>query len=91
MEPLSQEQIEQQRGAEWRYSESALVRELKLSDFAAAVGFVNAVAALAQAADHHPDILLHGYNKVLLTLSTHSAGGVTERDIALAAAIDKLA
>ena len=50
------------------------MRELKLADFAAAIAFVDRVAELAEAANHHPDILVHGWNKVRLTLSTHSAG-----------------
>ena len=50
----------------------------------------NAVADAANAADHHPDILVHGYKHVRLTLSTHSAGGITENDFSLAAAIDAL-
>jgi 4a-hydroxytetrahydrobiopterin dehydratase len=48
------------------------------------------VAALAEAADHHPDILIHGWNKVRLELSTHSAGGLTQRDLDLSRGIDGL-
>jgi 4a-hydroxytetrahydrobiopterin dehydratase len=70
---------------------TAIERELQLADFAAALAFVNRVGALAEAANHHPDILLHGWNKVRLTLSTHSAGGLTDADLGLAAAIDGLA
>ena len=55
--------------------------------FPAAVRFVDFVAELAEVADHHPDIDIR-YNRVRLTLSTHSAGGVTEKDFALARAID---
>ncbi len=69
---------------------TAIEREFKLADFAAALGFVNRVGELAEAADHHPDILLHGWNKVRLTLSTHSAGGLTGADLGLAGAIDGL-
>jgi 4a-hydroxytetrahydrobiopterin dehydratase len=68
-----------------------ILREWKLEDFAAALRFVNRVGEAAEAANHHPDILLHGWNKVRLTLSTHSEGGVTEADLALAARIDALA
>ncbi len=70
---------------------TAIEREFKLADFAAALAFVNRVGDLAEAANHHPDILLHGWNRVRLTLSTHSAGGLTEADLSLAAAIDGLA
>ena len=73
---------------EWRRSGDEIERELKLEDFAAAIAFVNSVAALAEAANHHPDILVHGWNKVRLTLSTHSEGGLTEADFKLASQID---
>jgi 4a-hydroxytetrahydrobiopterin dehydratase len=74
---------------QWRRSgQDAIERELKLADFAAAIAFVNSVAGLAEAANHHPDILLHGWNKVRLTLSTHSEGGLTEADFKLAREID---
>ena len=49
------------------------------------------MADAAEAANHHPDILVHGWNKVRLTLSTHCEGGLTEADLALAATIDALA
>jgi 4a-hydroxytetrahydrobiopterin dehydratase len=74
-----------------REDDSAIVRECKLADFAAAIAFVNQVAELAEAANHHPDILVHGWNKVRLTLSTHSQGGLTDADFALAGEIDGLA
>jgi 4a-hydroxytetrahydrobiopterin dehydratase len=69
----------------------AIVREWKLADFAAAIAFVNHVAQAAEAANHHPDILVHGWNRVRLTLSTHSEGGLTDADFALAGEIDRLA
>ncbi len=65
----------------------SIAREYQFPTFSAAVRFVDFVAELAEAADHHPDIDVR-YNRVRLTLSTHSAGGVTEKDIALARAID---
>ena len=66
----------------------SISREYQFPTFPAAVRFVDFVAELAEAADHHPDIDVR-YNKVRLTLSTHSAGGVTEKDFALARAIDR--
>jgi 4a-hydroxytetrahydrobiopterin dehydratase len=89
---LSDQEIEQRlAGSEWRREgEGAIVREYKLADFAAAIVFVNRVAEVAERADHHPDILVHGWNKVRLELSTHSQGGLTEADFALAAEIDRL-
>ena len=77
-------------GAGWRDDGDALVRDLRFADFPAAIAFVNRVAAVAEEAGHHPDILVHGWNNVRLTLSTHSAGAVTAADHALARAIDAL-
>jgi 4a-hydroxytetrahydrobiopterin dehydratase len=92
MTPLSEQEIQQRlAGSEWRPDGQAIAREWALADFDAAIAFVNRVAELARAADHHPDILVHGWNKVRLQLSTHSAGGLTEADFALAAQIDGLA
>jgi 4a-hydroxytetrahydrobiopterin dehydratase len=89
---LTEEQIQQRlSGSEWVHDGDAIVREYKLADFAKAIAFVNRVAALAEEANHHPDILLHGWNKVRLELSTHSAGGLTDSDFALARQIDTLA
>jgi 4a-hydroxytetrahydrobiopterin dehydratase len=76
--------------AGWNQDGDALVKDFELKDFAAAMAFVNGVAGLAEEADHHPDILIHGWNKVRLTLSTHSEGKVTEKDHALAERIDAL-
>ena len=75
----------------WREEDAALVRDLRFDDFATAMAFVDRVAEAAEEANHHPDILVHGYNKVRLTLSTHSAGRVTDADHALATRIDDLA
>jgi len=77
-------------GSSWRHEGGEIVRDLDVPDFAAAVALVNEVADAAEEANHHPDILVHGYNKVRITLSTHSAGGVTDADIAMAATIDQI-
>ena len=77
--------------SEWREDGAELVRDFKFDDFAAAMTFVNRVAEVAEEANHHPDILVHGWNKVRLTLSTHSEGRVTDADHALARRIDALA
>jgi 4a-hydroxytetrahydrobiopterin dehydratase len=77
--------------AGWRRGEgSSIERDLEFADFAAAIDFIDRVAELAEAANHHPDILLHGWNKVRLTLSTHSQGGLTSADFRLAGQIDGL-
>ena len=71
----------------WRYSRGALRCEFRFETFPKALRFVTTVGALAEAADHHPDIDIR-YSLVKLALTTHDAGGVSERDFALAAAID---
>ena len=76
--------------SDWREEDSELVRDLKFDDFASAMAFVNRVAEAAEEANHHPDILVHGWNKVRLSLQTHTAGAVTENDHRLAATIDEL-
>ena len=79
-----------EQGKDWRQEGDALVRDFKFEDFAAAMAFVNRVAEIAEQRNHHPDILIHGWNNVRLTLSTHSEGGVTDNDHALAEQIDSL-
>ena len=76
-------------GLSWTRDGDELVRVVKKADFADALAFVNAVGGLAEERDHHPDIDIR-WNTVTLRLSTHSAGGVTERDLELAAAVDAL-
>lgn len=91
MAPLSDAQIEQHlQGSDWRRDEQTIVRDLTFADFAGAIAFVDSVAEAAEAANHHPDILVHGWNKVRLTLCTHSEGALTESDFALAARLDAL-
>jgi len=91
MSRLGEEEIEQRLAdSSWGREGDAIVREWKLADFVQAVAFVDRVAEVAERANHHPDILLHGWNKVRLELSTHSEGGLTAADFALAAEIDGL-
>ena len=75
----------------WIYDPAAdaISHDFKFKDFSEAFGFMTRVALLAQAADHHPE-WSNVYNKVTITLSTHDAGGLTEKDVALAEAIDQL-
>ncbi len=77
-------------GSAWTREGETIVRNLKLRDFDDAIGFVNKVASVAERHDHHPDILVHGYNGVRLTLSTHSAGGLTGLDFEMASRFDDL-
>jgi len=75
----------------WKYEtdSEAISRDFKFKDFSEAFGFMTRVALLAQAADHHPE-WSNVYSKVSIALTTHSAGGLTAQDVALAEAIDKL-
>lgn len=75
----------------WTESGGALRRRYALAGFSEAVKLVDEIAALAEKADHHPDLHLTGYRNLEVVLSTHDAGGtVTEKDRALAALIEKL-
>lgn len=74
----------------WAYTDGALTRTFRFADFARAVDFVEQLADVAESMQHHPDIDIR-YNKVTLHVVTHSAGGVTARDVELAAAIGHLA
>ena len=67
----------------------AIVRKLKFSDFGEAFGFMTRVAIAADKADHHPE-WSNVYNRVEITLTTHDAGGLSARDVALAEAIDAM-
>jgi len=73
----------------WVRQGDSIVHVETLADFKAAVLYVGAVAYLAEAANHHPDVTVQ-WNKVTLTLSTHSAGGLTGNDFALAGQINRL-
>jgi 4a-hydroxytetrahydrobiopterin dehydratase len=87
---LSDAEIERRlEGSQWRRDGETIVRDYSLADFVAAIELVDRVADEAEAANHHPDILVHGWNNVRLTLSTHSAGGLTDADFALADRIDQ--
>jgi 4a-hydroxytetrahydrobiopterin dehydratase len=63
-------------------------KDYKFKNFKEALGFVDKVGALAESEGHHPDIFLHGWNKVKITLSTHAIGGLSENDFILASKID---
>jgi 4a-hydroxytetrahydrobiopterin dehydratase len=89
---LSDQEIEAGlASSEWRRQDQAITREWKFEDFAEAIAFVNRVADAAEKSNHHPDIHVHGWNRVRLELSTHSEGGLTRADFAMAASLDELA
>jgi 4a-hydroxytetrahydrobiopterin dehydratase len=73
----------------WERDGDTIVKVVKGSNFAEALDWVNRVGALAEEANHHPDIDIR-WNTVTLRLTTHSAGGLTDRDVALATRIDAL-
>jgi 4a-hydroxytetrahydrobiopterin dehydratase len=78
------------QASDWRREGDEIVREWTFKDFAEAMEFVNRVAAAAEEANHHPDILVHGWNKVRLALTNHSAGGLTDADFTMAGRFDAL-
>ena len=74
---------------DWKQKGATISRTCHFKDFPAAIKFVNAVARLAEKAWHHPGITIR-WNKVTLTLTTHDAGGLTEKDFKLARQFDQL-
>ncbi len=87
---LTQAEIEEvlRTHSDWKLQGGKLVREWTFKDFVAAMAFVNQVAGIAEAAGHHPDIDIR-YNRVQLGLVSHDAGGITQRDAAMAANLSK--
>ncbi|MBI3762920.1 MAG: 4a-hydroxytetrahydrobiopterin dehydratase [Chloroflexi bacterium] len=74
----------------WKVEGGELTKTYVVRSFAHGVLFVGAIAQLAEAADHHPDVSIHAYRHVTVRLSTHSEGGITERDVSLATQIEAL-
>ncbi|MCY3986030.1 MAG: 4a-hydroxytetrahydrobiopterin dehydratase [Candidatus Dadabacteria bacterium] len=72
----------------WQGGKAEIEKTFVLRNFVDSMGFVNKVALLSEKVDHHPDILIR-WNNVFITLSTHSEGGVTEKDLNLAREIEK--
>lgn len=72
----------------WIYSNNQIEKEFTFKDFIEASSFVNSVGLESEKMDHHPDILIHSWNKVKISISTHSEGGVTEKDFQLAEKIE---
>ena len=91
--PLTDAEIAERLAAleDWAREGDVIRRTVKLKGFRAAIALVNAVADVAEAANHHPDIAIHDYNRVTFTLTTHAAKALTFRDFDLAAEIDRLA
>jgi 4a-hydroxytetrahydrobiopterin dehydratase len=74
---------------EWSYSNNSIQKTFVLADFATAIALVVKIGIVAEKLDHHPDLFLHGWNKVTVTISTHSANGVTGKDFELAHKIER--
>ncbi len=72
----------------WTFETNQMTKEFQFKDFKQALDFINKIGADAEGMNHHPDIFLHSWNKVKLTLSTHSEGGLTAKDISLAQKIE---
>ena len=78
------------RRLQWEREGDQIVREWRFVDFGGAIAFVGRVAEVAEEVNHHPDILVHGWNKVKLSLTNHSAGGLTAADFDIAGRLDRL-
>lgn len=74
---------------DWKRADGTISREFEFDTFTSAIAFVEAVAGIAEEIDHHPDIDIR-YRKVLIAVSTHSAGGLTDLDFSLAGRCDEL-
>ena len=92
MAALSKTEIQQKlKGMpQWSYAGKAIHKKYTLKSFMPAINLVNKIAEAAEKAGHHPDITIN-YNVVGISLSTHSEGGVTDKDFALAEEIDQIA
>jgi 4a-hydroxytetrahydrobiopterin dehydratase len=91
--PLTRSQFEHylDQVAEWSVIEDKrLERLFQFKDFAEALEFINRVGAIAESEGHHPDIFLHGWNKVKVTLWTHAIGGMSLNDFIVARKIDEI-
>jgi len=74
----------------WSLVDNSIQKEFTLKDFVDALGFLMKIGFLAEKLDHHPDLFLHSWNKVKIIISTHSEGGLTEKDFNLAEQIEKI-
>lgn len=94
VKPLTRQQIDKYlstvTGWEVSEDEKAIEKKFVFKNFTEAIDFINSVAKIAEEEQHHPDIFLHGWNKVDITLSTHAIGGLSENDFILAAKINAL-
>ena len=80
-----------QRLPEWTRDGDSIVRTFKRRDWTDAIAVLNAIAIEAERRDHHPDVCIEGYRKLTVRLTTHSEGGISQRDVNLATWIEELA
>lgn len=74
----------------WKIIDKSLVKEFEFTNYLEAIAFVNKILPLAEEANHHPDILIHSYNKVKIMMFTHTENKITEKDYSLAKKIDAI-
>jgi 4a-hydroxytetrahydrobiopterin dehydratase len=75
---------------DWKIENKVLTKEFEFKNFLEAVEFVNKISFLAESMEHHPDLLIHSYNKVKIMLSSHEENKVSDKDYELANRIDEL-
>jgi 4a-hydroxytetrahydrobiopterin dehydratase len=93
MKPFTREQYEPylKEIRDWEVVEDRKIRrDYKFRDFAEALSFVNKVGAIAQRENHHPDLFLHNWNRVRISLTTHAIKGLSKNDFIMAAKIDEM-
>ena len=89
--PLTREESEKylKQVNNWTLVDNSIMKKFKLKDFVGAINFVNKIADVAEGEQHHPDILVYGWHKVKVILSTQAINGLSENDFILAAKFDK--
>ncbi len=89
--PLKDEEVDKALSqlAYWHRNGSTIEREFHFDDFLGSIKFVNRIAEIAEESNHHPDIAIN-FNRVKLSLTSHDSGGITQRDLNLAAKVNKL-
>jgi 4a-hydroxytetrahydrobiopterin dehydratase len=74
----------------WREEKGRLVKDFEFKDFKQAIDFINQILPIAEKQNHHPDVLIHSYNQVKVSIYTHDKNEITDKDHILASSIDKL-
>ncbi|PJA99623.1 MAG: 4a-hydroxytetrahydrobiopterin dehydratase [Ignavibacteriales bacterium CG_4_9_14_3_um_filter_30_11] len=92
MSVLSEQEIKSNLSSmtDWMYVNKSITKEFVLKDFNEVLYFVNKIGRSAEAMNHHPNLFMHSWNKLKITISTHDKGGITEKDFELAKKIEEL-